>query len=445
MIARMETDETVPRRTASRYSWYVLVLLFFVYVMNMADRQILGILAEEIKADLKLTDGQLGILSGPAIGFFYAVLGVPMAYAADRVNRVRFVAICLAIWSVMTAIGGRAQSLIQLAATRVGVSVAEAGGTPSSASLLADYFPAHLRGRVMAIWTSGSSVGVFLGFALGGVVNEALGWRHTFLVAGIPGIVLAMLIVLTVREPLRGSADERPSSTSSTARLSMFDSFRYLWRIKLLRQSILASAGCNFCVFSVLAWGAPYAVRSYAVGTAEAGTVMGSGIMIAGGSMMILAGFVSDILARKGYHRPLWVIAGAVALSSCLFWMAFTAPSFQMFAVYFTLAYAALMANAPVGWVIVQGSAPPEMRAMAAAIMLLVINILSSVPAPLLIGYLSDFLRPAFGNGSLGVALMLVPAVGFLTAIQFVRTGITARQLSTSGIELNQQTSMASA
>lgn len=422
-------DTPAPRRQSTVYSWYVLALLFLVYVMNMADRQILGILAEEIKADLKLSDGQLGILAGPAIGFFYAVLGIPMAYAADRVNRVRFVSICLAIWSAMTVLGGMAQNLVQLALTRIGVSIAEAGGTPSSVSLIADYFPPHKRGTVMAIWTAGSTVGIFTGFALGGVVNEAIGWRYTFLVAGIPGIVLAALMVLTIREPIRGAADVKPSTTSDMKRLSMWDSFRFLWKIRLFRQSVLASAGCNFCVFAVLAWAAPFAVRSYGVGTAEAGTVMGSGIMIAGGSTMITAGFVSDWLSRKGYHRSLFVVAGTVALSAILFALAFTATSFQNFAILFTLAYAALMTNPPIGWVIVQESAPPELRAMAAAIMLLVINILSSVPAPLMVGYLSDFLNPQFGTGSLGLALLLVPVGGLLAAVQFIRTGLTAHAL----------------
>jgi len=281
----------------------------------------------------------------------------------------------------------------------------------------------------MAIWTAGSTVGIFLGFALGGVVNEAIGWRYTFVIAGIPGIVLAVLMMLTVREPVRGVSDDKPSTTVEMSRLSMWVSFTFLWKIRLFRQSVLASAACNFCVFSVLAWAAPFAVRTYGVGTAEAGTVMGSGIMIAGGTMMIAAGFVSDWLSRKGHHRSLWAIAGTVTLSAVLFALAFSAPGFQSFAILFTLAYAALMTNPPIGWVIVQESAPPELRAMAAAIMLLVINILSSVPAPLLIGYLSDWLRPQFGNDSLGVALMLVPGAGLIAAMLFIRTGITARAL----------------
>lgn len=418
-----------PKPPSSFYSWYVLVLLALVYVANMADRQIVGILAEDIKRDLHMTDGQLGILTGPAIGFFYSVLGIPMAYAADRVNRVRFVSVCLAIWSVMTILGGRATSLAQLAATRIGVSIAEAGGTPSSVSLIADYFPPRRRARAMAIWTAATALGVFIGFALGGTVNQAIGWRHTFLVAGAPGVFLALLLILTVREPIRGSADETAHS-SAGLRMSMFATFRHLWAIPLFRQVTLAGAGCNFCVFGVLAWTGPFAVRSYGVGTAEAGTVIGIAIAVSGCSAMVASGFIIDWLGRRGLARPLIFVALMVALSAALFAAAFHATDFHSFGLLFGLAYAALMCNPPIGWVVLQETSPPEMRAMAAAIMLFVYNILSSVPAPLIIGYASDALHPGFGVRSLGMALTIIPIAGILATLQFLRTARTAQRMS---------------
>jgi predicted MFS family arabinose efflux permease len=416
------------RPTTSPYPWYVLGLLFAVYVMNMADRQLVGILAENIRRDLRLSDSQIGIIAGPAIAFFYAVLGVPMAYAADRVNRVRFVAASLAVWSVMTILGGRATSLVQLALTRVGVSVAEAGGSPSSVSLLADLFRPHRRAGVMAIWTAGSTAGIFVGFALGGVINQAIGWRDTFLVAGVPGLLLAAALLLTVREPVRGAADDAWVTARPKVSRSMAQSFAFLWKIRIYRQVVLASAACNFCVFGVLTWAPPFAVRSFGVGTGVAGTVIGTGILLAGGTTMVIAGFVSDRLARKGLHRPLLAVAGCVALSGALFVLAFTATRFETFALLFTCAYAMLMANPPIIWVIIQGSSPPEMRAMAVAINLLVVNICSSVPAPLLIGVLSDRLRPHFGNHSLAIALLLVPLAAAIAALQFVRVAASSRR-----------------
>lgn len=419
----------LPKPPSRLYAWYVLALLALVYVANMADRQIVGILAEDIKRDLHLTDGQLGILTGPAIGFFYSVLGIPMAYAADRVNRIRFISICLAIWSAMTILGGRATSLMQLAATRIGVSIAEAGSTPSSASIIADYFPPRRRGTAMAIWTAATALGVFVGFALGGVVNQSIGWRNTFVVAGVPGVVLALLLLATVREPIRGSADETPHDASAGLQMSMAATCRYLWKIALFRQAILAAAGCNFCVFGVLAWAAPFAVRSYGVGTAEAGTGIGIAIAVSGCSAMIVSGILTDRLGRRGLARPLIFVAVMVALSAALFAAAFHAPDFRSFGLFFALAYAALMVNPPIGWVILQETSPPEMRAMAAAIMLFVYNILSSVPAPLIIGYASDALHPGFGAQSLGMALSVIPVVGLLSSFQFLRTARTARRL----------------
>src|ERR1700754_3183297 len=283
----MEREKSAGRARA----WWVLALLFCVYVMNMADRQIVGVLAQDIKRDLHLSDAEMGFLGGPAIGFFYAILGVPMAYAADRIHRVRFIGACIAIWSFFTILGGRATSLVELALTRVGVSIAEAGGSPSSVSLIADLFPPHRRGTAMAVWTSASAVAIFVGFAVGGVVNQALGWRTTFLAAGLPGLVLALLLVFSVREPVRGAAD---AVAAPKANAGLIETFVQLWRIKPFRQAVFGVSLCNFCVFAVLTWAPSHAMRSFGLGSAEVGGVMGTGIALAGGGMMILAGIATD-------------------------------------------------------------------------------------------------------------------------------------------------------
>lgn len=411
-------------RSGRARAWYVLALLFGVYVMNMADRQIVGILAEDIKRDLQLSDGQIGILAGPAIAFFYAILGVPMAYAADRIHRVRFIAACLATWSFFTILGGRATSLVQLALTRVGVSIAEAGGSPSSVSLIADLFPAHRRGTAMAVWTSATTVGIFVGFAIGGVINEHLGWRDTFLAAGIPGLVLALILVATVREPVRGAADERPAPKASTG---LFATMAQLWRIRPFRQCVFAVALCNMCVFAMLSWAPPLAMRRFDLGSAGVGGVMGTGIALAGGSMMVLAGIATDWLARGGLHRPLIAVAAAMLVSAAAFAAALFARDFASFSLFFILGYAALMTNPPISWVILQTYSPPEMRAMATAVQLLVIALAASVPAPLVVGYLSDWLAGAAGEASLGYALLIAPLAVLGAGAQFLRTARTIR------------------
>jgi predicted MFS family arabinose efflux permease len=428
----MERD---PPASSAR-AWYVVALLFGVYVMNMADRQIVGILAQDIKRDLGLSDAELGFIGGPAIGFFYAILGVPMAYAADRIHRVRFIGACIAVWSVFTILGGRAQSLVQLALTRVGVSIAEAGGSPSSVSLIADLFPAERRGTAMAVWTSSTAVAIFVGFAVGGVVNETLGWRNTFLAAGIPGIVLALVLVTTVREPVRGASD---AVAAPRAEAGLVDTFVRLWRIRPFRQSVFAVSLCNFCVFAVLSWAPAHAMRSFDLGSAQVGGVMGTGIAIAGGTMMILSGIVTDRLTRGGLHRATYMVAGMMLISAAGFVAAFLADDFTSFSIFFLIGYAALMTNPPVSWVILQKYSPPEMRAMATAVLLLVIAMTAMVPAPWIVGRISDLLAPAFGTASLGYALLIAPAAVVIAALQWTRTGATIRAGTMSEPRLNPQ------
>ncbi len=423
-----------PMDRKDRYAWYVVALLFGVYIMNMADRQIVGILAQDIKRDLKLSDTEIGFLAGPAIGFFYALLGIPMAYAADRIHRVRFIAVCITVWSFFTILGGKATSFVQLALTRVGVSVAEAGASPSSVSLIADLFPAKRRGAAMAIWTSGSAVAIFVGFAIGGIINETFGWRTTFILAGIPGLVLAVILVLTVREPVRGAADAAPAPKAS---LGILATCIQLLKIKPFRQSVFAVSLCNFCVFAVLNWGPAYAMRTFELGSAQVGGVMGTGIALAGGGMMIVSGFTTDWLAGRGLHRPIYAVAGTLVISSIFLALAFLADSFVAFSVFFLIGYAALMTNSPVNWVTLQAYSPPEMRATATAVQLLVISFIAMIPAPWIVGTLSDHLSSTFGNESLGYALLLAPLAVLLAAVQFWRNGRTIEGETMSATRLN--------
>ncbi|MFV3126154.1 spinster family MFS transporter [Niveispirillum sp. KHB5.9] len=422
----MQSDGSSMSAPVPRYSWYVLGMLYAVYVMNMADRQILGILAEDVKRELDLTDGQLGLLAGPAIAFFYAVLGIPMAYIADRVNRVRFLTICLTVWSVMTALGGRAGNLLELAMTRVGVSVAEAGSTPASISLISDYFPPTRRATAMAVLSSGSTLGILVSFALGGLLNEWLGWRHTFLVAGVPGVVLAAILVLSLREPQRGQRD--PVAATPPPSLSMFRTMAHLWRMPLFRQAVIAAVFCNFCVFAVLSWVPAYAVRSFGLGSAEVGRTIGLGIAGLGGASMILSGLATDHFARRGLWVPLWAIAGVLALSALCFVLALMAADFTGFVSFLILAYALLITNSPLILAVLQSKSPPNMRAMATAVMLLLIALFASVPAPMLVGYGSDLLAPHVGADSLRLALFLVPLAALGGSVQLVRVGFTARR-----------------
>ncbi|NWG93216.1 MAG: MFS transporter, partial [Parvularculaceae bacterium] len=204
--AAPSNDETAKAIAGTNsYKWYVLAVLTIVYTFNFVDRQIIAIVSPAIKEDLGLSDSTLGLLKGLAFAVLYTTLGIPIAWAADRWNRVNIVAISLAVWSAFTALSGFAQNAVQLALARVGVGIGEAGGSPPSHSIISDYFPKEKRATALSLFSLGIPFGQMLAFLAGGWVLENLGWRNAFLVVGLPGILLAILLKLTVKEPIRGA------------------------------------------------------------------------------------------------------------------------------------------------------------------------------------------------------------------------------------------------
>ena len=200
---------TTPTHTqyTTGYRWYVLFVLTLGYIFNFIDRQVMTILLEPIKAEFGATDTQMGLLTGLAFALFYATLGVPMARLADRWSRRNVLVISMAVWSGMTALCGLAGSFIQLLACRIGVAVGEAGGSPPSHSMLADYYPPERRATALGIYALGIPFGVLFGFFVGGWMEEFFGWRWAFVVVGIPGLLLALLVRFTVKEPPRGMSE----------------------------------------------------------------------------------------------------------------------------------------------------------------------------------------------------------------------------------------------
>ena len=213
-----------------------------VYIFNFIDRQILVILQESIKAELDLSDQQLGLLSGFTFAVFYVVCGIPIARLADRYNRVNIVSASLAIWSAMTALSGFAGNFLQLLAARIGVGVGEAGASPPSHSIISDYFPHEERGRALSIYSIGIYIGILIGFLAGGWINQYFGWRIAFLVVGAPGILLALVVKLTLREPLRGQLDA--GNHESVPDGQFLPDIKRIWSLRSFRYAALG-AGLN--------------------------------------------------------------------------------------------------------------------------------------------------------------------------------------------------------
>ncbi len=205
---------------------YALGLLTLVYAFNFIDRQLLAILQESIKLELSLSDSQLGLLTGFAFAVFYVTAGIPIARWADRANRRNIVAISVGLWSLMTAVSGAVQNYAQLLVARIGVGVGEAGGSPPSHSIISDIFPPNRRATAISFYSTGVNLGILFGFLLGGWLNEYFGWRVAFVVVGVPGLLLAIIVRWTLAEPIRGLTEQRQVSDQQH---SFLDVVSLLW------------------------------------------------------------------------------------------------------------------------------------------------------------------------------------------------------------------------
>ena len=258
---------------SSSYRWYALAMLFAVYVINFVDRQILSILLPDIKAAFDVSDTYLGFLVGFSFAIFYATLGIPIALWADRGNRRNIITLALTIFSAMTALCGVVQNFWQLALARIGVGVGEAGASPPSHSIIADLFPPHERGTAMGIFAMGVNVGIMLGFFAGGQINEAYGWRVAFLSVGLPGLLLAVIVRIFLKEPVRGMADGRVE-TEHREIPPVWETARYFLKVRALRHIAFGAALNSFVGYGAVNWLPTFLHRSYAMSSCDIGNYL---------------------------------------------------------------------------------------------------------------------------------------------------------------------------
>jgi len=382
---------------------YALSVLVVVYTFNFIDRQILSILLEPIKQDLGLSDTQLGLLTGFAFAFFYATLGIPIARYADRANRRNVIAGALAIWSGMTALSGLAQNFWQLLVARIGVGVGEAGCSPPAHSMLADYFPAERRATALGIYSLGIPVGILFGFLAGGWINEFFGWRVAFFVVGVPGLILALLVRLSLREPTRGMAEGRQVSGEQP---SIRETLTALWRQRSFRHLAFGGALTAFVGYGVINWVPSFLIRSHGMQTGEIGTWLGLILGIPGGIGIALGGYLADRFGARDTRWYLWIVSVALlagipfAVATYLVPSAYAALWCLVLPVMFGNFYQATTFSQT------QGLVGLRMRAVAAAILLFILNIIGLGLGPQAVGILSDLLRPQYGDESLRYALL---------------------------------------
>ncbi len=399
---------------------YVLGVLVVVYTFNFIDRQILSILLEPIKLELELSDSQLGLLTGFAFALFYATLGIPIARYADRGNRRNLIALSLTIWSGFTALSGVAQNFWYLLVARIGVGVGEAGCSPPSHAMIADYYPVERRATALGIYSLGIPVGILFGFLAGGWINEFFGWRWAFFVVGVPGLLLAILVRTTVREPVRGMAEGR---TASDDLPGVVETFRYLLTKPSFRHLAFGGALTAFVGYSYVSWIPSFLIRSHGMGTGEVGTWLGLILGIPGGIGIALGGYLADRFGGRDTRWYLWIVTVALAAGVPFAALVFITDSAM---------WALLLLNVPVllgnfyqatSFSQTQGLAGLRMRAVAAAVLLFIINIIGLGAGPQTVGILSDLLSAEYGRESLRYALLIATFVNLWAAVHYYIAG----------------------
>lgn len=403
-----------------------LFALFLVSAFNYIDRTIVSLLQIPIKADLGLTDGQLGALTGLAFALFYATLSLPVARLADRLNRRWIIVISLGIWSAMTALCGLATSFAMLVLLRIGVAIGEAGSVPASVSLIADYYPPHRRATAMSTWGLALPAGLMAGYAGAGWLGEVLGWRLAFAVIGGAGLILAPVVLSILAEPKRGQAD-MATLTPPPPALPVGASLSVLWRAKGFRYVVIAGMLHGFSQYSMMTWNAPFFARTHGLSLGTVALLMALLSGGAGAVGMFASGWITDRLTKRDARWRVWIMALVVGVTVLVALLQYLTRSTPIAIGAATIAAATMIAYYGPILAATQSATPPNMRAFGNAVLLLCFNLFGLGLGPWLTGLLSDALTPAAGPDALrfALAIMLIPSaistLIFLYAARFFR------------------------
>jgi predicted MFS family arabinose efflux permease len=395
----------------------LLWTLLVVYIFNFIDRQIVSILAEPIARDLKLSDSQLGLLTGLAFALFYATLGVPIARLADngRSNRSRLIAVCVAVWSAMTALCGVAQNFWQLLLARIGVGVGEAGCTPTAHALIADSLPPEQRAGGIAFFGLGIPIGGLLGTLIGGGMAEALGWRQAFYVVGLPGLLLAVFVWFFLKDPRL----TRAAPANAPPRLSMWASLKVLAASPAYCLVLAGASMVAFLSYGKGVWVLVYFQRTHGLSVGQTALFVGVILGIAGIVGTWLGGWAADRWGRHDKRHMLTLPAAAMALAAPVLFTGYWIDDWRLAILLLILPTVANSAYYGPAYGAAQVLARPDTRAMAAAWMVFAQNLIGLGLGPLLFGALSDMLRPEYGTQSVRIVLYFAAWAGLVPALLF--------------------------
>jgi len=414
-------------KTSSNYRYLVVVILAVVYTLNFLDRQILSILAEPIRKDLNLSDTQLGVLGGIAFAAFYTFCGIPVGWLADRAKRIWIMSAACGLWSLFTMGCGAAGNFLQLAVMRMGVGVGEAGGSPPSYSLISDYFPPKERGTGLAIYSLGVPMGSMLGAALGGWIAANYGWRTAFFAVGAPGVLMALVMLLIIREPKRGGLDVlADGATEHEPPPPLLSAVGSYFANRTLVLTAISAGLSAFVGYAGLAWNPPFLIRVKGMSLTEVAAYYSLVLGITGVIGTFLAGWLADKLGHKDRRWYAWIPAIAFTIT-IPFWLGILwAPTWQIALAF--IAVPALLNNmylAP-ALAVVQNAVPPARRTISGATLLFVLNLVGLGGGPVFVGRISDMAKPAYGDHSL--------VIGFAALIPMVAVTIVAHLAASASI-----------
>ena len=375
-----------PRFGVGYRSW-LLALLVAIYACSFVDRVIISTVGPAIIRELKLSDLQFGVLGGLAFALFYAAFGIPIAWLAERRSRVGIIAVCIALWSLMTVLCGFTQAYWQLLLCRMGVGVGEGGCSPAAHSLISDHYPPRKRASALAIYSIGVPIGSMLGAVAGGFIAEAFSWRAALVVVGLPGLLLALLARFTLREPARGRSEGLAVADKAPP---LPEVLKRLVRKPTVVLFILGMVFTNLAASSVSVFTPLYLVRSFHLGLARVGLLYGMVVGVSGVVGMLAGGFGADAAGARDARWYAWGPAIGSALAFPAYLLAFSRQDAGAAVGFIFLGYLLLSLYFAPTFAVVQNLMEPRMRASASALLFLAINIVGQGLGPTVMGLTSD-------------------------------------------------------
>lgn len=420
------------------YRYYMVFMLALMSMLCTIDRSLVSVLAEPIKHEFGLSDTELGFLTGLVFAVSYSLAGIPVGLMLDRHRRTRLVSLLLAIWSSLTAFTGLVTSWLAMVLARAGVGAAESGASPAAVSLIADYFPKEKRGSAMGIFYSNTPIGTMIGFGIGGLLAAALGWRSVFFIFGIPGIILALLIVATVKEPTRGQYDGYdPAAAADRYRLK--DAFLALFEVRPLLWLLLGSVSVILAMAGLSAFMTPFMIRVHGLAVDEAGFIVALIKGPTGIIGIVLGGFFADWLTRRSSASAMRGCAILISIATPLAIVGLFADSWFVTALFFAAYnffnytyYGATFAT-------YMTFAPVRMRGALSSILLIATNLVGYGVGPTMAGTLSDVFAGFGFADPLRWSLAVVGLFFAVAALCFARASAHIRKTETERSDVSLQ------